>query len=227
MRSFAVANSALFLYSMAFYAMLLANVLFLTQVWDWSVLQAGFALTPGPIMAAVMAPIGGRLSDAFGQRVVAIPGTLLFAGGIALTATLTDATPDYVTEFLPGAMIAGSGVGLTFASLGSAAVAELPPARFATGSAVSATARQIGAVLGISVLIAVIGTPAPLEALGRFHEAWLLMAALGLAASLVSTRLSDGLLGRAHEDLVDVDVRRLGDRVHHRPGDVLGVQRAD
>jgi EmrB/QacA subfamily drug resistance transporter len=188
-RSFAVANSAMFLYSMAFYAMLLANVLFLTQVWGWSVLTAGFALTPGPIMAALTAPVGGRLSDLHGQRVVAIPGTLLFATGVALTALLTDATPDYVTEFLPGAIVAGAGVGLTFAALGSAAVAELPPARFATGSAVSATARQIGAVLGISLLIALLGTPAPLEAMDAFHEVWWLMAGLGAAAALVSTAL--------------------------------------
>lgn len=188
-RSFAVANGAMFFYSMAFYAMLLANVLFLTQVWGWSVLTAGFALTPGPLMAATTAPFGGRLSDKYGQRVVGVPGTLLFALGITLTALLTDATPDYVTEFLPGAVLAGAGVGLTFAALGSAAVAELPPARFATGSAVSATARQIGAVLGISVLIAVLGTPTPLEAMDSFHEVWFLMAGLGLLASLISAGL--------------------------------------
>src|SRR5919198_1253030 len=29
---------------------------------------------------------------------------------------------------------------------------------------------------------------------------------------------------RAYEDLVDVDVRRLGDRVHDRSGDVVGLQ---
>jgi EmrB/QacA subfamily drug resistance transporter len=188
-RSFAVANSAMFLNSMAFYAMLLANVLFLTQVWGWSVLQAGFALTPGPLMAALTAPIGGRLSDLYGQRVVAVPGTLLFAAGVLLTSTLVDATPDYVTEFLPGAVIGGMGVGLTFAALGSASVAELPPARFATGSAVSACSRQIGAVLGISLLIAILGTPAPSEALDAFTEVWHLMAFAALAAAAVSLAL--------------------------------------
>jgi EmrB/QacA subfamily drug resistance transporter len=188
-RSFAVASSAMVVYAMAFYAMLLANVLFLTQVWGWSVLTAGFALTPGPLMAALFAPIGGRLSDLRGQRFVAIPGTLLFAAGVALYTVTVDATPDYVTEFLPAAMLTGAGVGLTFAALGSAAVAELPPARFATGSAVSACARQIGAVLGISVLVAVLGTPAPDEALGAFDDAWLLMSLAGLAAAALSAGL--------------------------------------
>lgn len=190
-RSFAVANSAMLVYSMAFYAMLLANVLFLTQVWGWSVLTAGVALTPGPLMAALTAPVGGKLSDRFGQRVVAIPGTLLFTAGCVLYATLLDGTPDYVTEFLPGAVVGGMGVGLTFAALGSAAVAELPPARFATGSAVSACSRQIGAVLGISVLVAVLGTPGPAEAVDAFHEVWFLMAGAGAVAALLA-----GALGR-------------------------------
>ena len=73
-RSFAVANAGMFSFSMAFYALLLANVLFMTGVWGYSILHAGFAVTPGPIMAALSAPIGGALSDRFGQRVVALPG---------------------------------------------------------------------------------------------------------------------------------------------------------
>ena len=37
-----------FVFALGFYAVLLANILFLTSVWDWSVLQAGVAVTPGP-----------------------------------------------------------------------------------------------------------------------------------------------------------------------------------
>jgi MFS family permease len=58
-RSLAVANAAMVVYAMAFYALLLCNVLFLTSVWGYDVLQAGVALTPAPLMAAVAAPIGG------------------------------------------------------------------------------------------------------------------------------------------------------------------------
>ena len=188
-RSFAVANAGVFLFALGFYALLLANILFLTSVWGWSVLHAGIAVTPGPLMAATFAAAGGRLADRYGQRVVALPGGLLFAAGCLVFATGTGATPHYASEFLPATMLTGAGVGLSFAAWGSAAVAELPPSRFATGSAISATSRQIGAVLGIAVLVAVIGTPRPEDAIATFHTAWELMAIPATAAGLIALAL--------------------------------------
>jgi EmrB/QacA subfamily drug resistance transporter len=188
-RSFAVASSASALFSMAFYALLLCNILFLTGVWHYSILEAGFGVTPGPLTAALAAALGGRLSDRFGQRIVAVPGALTFALGCGLLAAGLDATPDYAGSFLPATVLTGAGVGLTFSSLSSAAVAELPPARFATGSAVFSCARQLGAVLGVSVLVAVIGTPSPAEALDVFREAYGLMVVGGAASAVTAIGL--------------------------------------
>jgi len=188
-RSFAVANVGVFLFALGFYAVLLANILFLTSVWHWSVLRAGVSVTPGPLMAAISAPIGGRLADRFGQRVVAFPGGLLFATGCLLFAASIGATPHYASEFLPATLLTGAGVGLSFAAWGSAAVAELPPSRFATGSAISSTSRQIGAVLGIAVLVAVLGTPAPEDAVATFHTAWTLMAIPTATAGVLAVAL--------------------------------------
>jgi hypothetical protein len=89
----------------------------------------------------------------------------------------------------PAMIVTGAGVGLTFASLSSAAVAQLPAHRFSTGSAVSAAFRQLGAVLGISVLVAVLGTPAPEDAVATFHDAYALMAIAGAAAGLMAFAL--------------------------------------
>jgi MFS family permease len=188
-RSFAVANAGMFVFSAAFYALLLAGVLFLTQVWGYSILEAGFAITPGPLMAALAAPPGGRLSDLYGQRVVAVPGALLFAAGAGLLALNMDSTPDYVAEYLPAQMLTGAGVGLSFAAWGSAAVAQLPPARFATGSAVLACVRQIGAVVGIAVLVAVLDGAAADDPAAGFKDAWTLMAFGGLATAAIGVAL--------------------------------------
>lgn len=188
-RSFAVANAGMLTFSSAFYALLLANVLFTTQVWDWSILQAGVAITPAPATAALSAPIGGLLSDRFGQRVVALPGALLFAAGCLFFAAGMDATPDYVSEMLPGQLLTGSGVGLSFAAWGSAAVAGLPSERFATGSAVLACLRQVGAVLGIAVLVALLEAAPPTDPVGAFKDAWTVMAATAVVTGGIALAL--------------------------------------
>ncbi|HEV8238662.1 MAG TPA: DHA2 family efflux MFS transporter permease subunit [Thermoanaerobaculia bacterium] len=188
-RSFTVANAGGFVFALGFYALLLCNVLFLTGVWHYSILRAGVALTPGPLMAALAAPIGGRLSDRFGQRVVAVPGSLLFAAGCLLFALRTGAHSSYAADFLPANMLGGTGIGLTFAAFGSAAVAELPRSRYATGGAINNCIRQIGAVLGISTLIVLLGTPTPANALPLFHRAWALMALTGAIAAVTALAL--------------------------------------
>jgi EmrB/QacA subfamily drug resistance transporter len=188
-RSFAVANAGMFAFSLGFYAFLLGNVLFLTGPWHYSVLKAGFSLTPGPLMAALGAPVGGRLADRFGQRVVALPGGLLFGlGGLGIAAS-AGPTPAYATEILPWLFLTGFGVGLSFSAWGSAAVAELRPSRFATGGAIIGCVRQIGAVLGIAILVAVIGTPDPGDPAGPFQDAWRLMAFAGIASGLLALGL--------------------------------------
>jgi EmrB/QacA subfamily drug resistance transporter len=187
-RSFAVANAGGFVFAAGFYAMLLCNVLFLTGVWHYSILKAGLALTPGPLLAAVSAPVGGRLSDRFGQRVVAVPGSLLFGAGVLLFL-LTGSDPAYVSEFLPANVLAGIGIGLTFAAFGSAAVAELPRNRYSTGGAINNCIRQIGAAVGVATLIVVLGTPTPDNALHLFHRAWVLIGLTGGVAAIVGFAL--------------------------------------
>ena len=59
---------------------------------------------------------------------------------------------------LPGLIVTGIGVGLTLPSLAGTAAASLPPTRFATGSAVLTMSRQLGFVLGVALLVAVMGT---------------------------------------------------------------------
>src|SRR3954471_7892533 len=92
-RSFAAACVGVGIFSLGFYALLLSNILFLTGVWHYSILKAGFAVTPGPLMAAVSSAAAGRIADRFGQRVVAAPGGLVFALGCLIFLTGLDATP--------------------------------------------------------------------------------------------------------------------------------------
>jgi EmrB/QacA subfamily drug resistance transporter len=188
-RSFAVASVGGFMSAIGFFALLLCNVLFLTSVWHYSVLAAGAALTPGPIAATVMAPVAGRLADGFGQRAIAVPGCLVFAAGAATLVLGTGATPQYWSVFLPAAVLTGAGIGLSLPAFGSAAVAELPRPRFATGVAIASCLRQIGAVVGVAVLVVVLGNPAPDAVVPAFHRCWAVVTVAGLASMVISIAL--------------------------------------
>ncbi|MDQ2944131.1 MAG: DHA2 family efflux MFS transporter permease subunit, partial [Candidatus Dormibacteraeota bacterium] len=171
-RAFVAANVAGTLFFAAFGAMLLASVLFLTRVWHEDVLTAGVQIAPGPVAAAVFAVPGSMLAGRFGQRTIAATGAVLFAVAGIWWLTQVGLEAHYATGFLPGWIIGGAGVGLVIPTLASAAAGALPPSRFATGSAVYGMTRQFGIALGVSILIAVLGTPRATEILGPFRTSW-------------------------------------------------------
>ncbi len=181
-RSFGLAVGASLLFFGGFGSMLLAGVLFLTSVWHESVLVAGLMLFPGPAMATAFSVPSARLGARFGYRLPGVIGAALFAAGSLWYITQTGQTPAYVPEYLPGLLIGGAGVGLVIPTLTGAGASSLAPGRFATGAAVLTMGRQIGAALGVAVLVAVLGTQASSAA--QFHSAWLIAVAGGLAAGL-------------------------------------------
>jgi EmrB/QacA subfamily drug resistance transporter len=185
-RSFSIANSAALVFFAGFGAMLLSSVLLLTEVWHYSVLHAGVALMPGPLMAAIFAAPAGRLGGRIGQRPVIVAGGLVFAAGFAINLTLISESPNYAGSFLPGFMIGGVGVGLVLGPLPAAATASLPPDRFATGTAVFGMARQVGSAIGVAVLVALLADPTPPELFSRLQRGWAFALGTGVAASALA-----------------------------------------
>jgi NTE family protein len=188
-RSFRVGNLGTLLFSAAFFSIVLGNVLFLTSIWGYTVLQAGLATLPGPAWTTVVSGPAGRLADRFGQRAVVVPGALVFAAGVMVLRS-AGAEPDWLGLWLPGATLTGIGIGLAFPTLGSAAVRDIPDDRFATASAVNAAFRQIGAVLGTALLIAIVGDPTTLaESLSVSDSAYMFAVIAGLASGAVTLAL--------------------------------------
>ncbi len=185
-RAFSAANAATLLYTMGFFAMLLGNILFLTSVWRYSILAAGLAVTPGPLVVALVAGRAGRAATRVGFRPVLVTGLAVFAAGLAWYATRVGAAPDFLGVWLPGTLVVGLGVALTFPVLSAAAVSTLPAARLAVGGAVNQTARQIGGALGVAVLVVLVGGSGRVAtSLANFDHLWwycAVMAACALGA---------------------------------------------
>lgn len=184
-RSFAVGNAGTLLYATGLFAILLANVLFLTSVWHYSILKAGLALVPTAVMTTLVAVPAGRFADRHGQRRLIVVGSVVFAAGIGWYAHRVGSSPHYLRDWLPGAILSGTGTGLAFPALASASVAGLPLRQLGLGSAVNSACRQIGAVLGVAALVAIVGTPTPAGAVRAFDAGWTFIGAAGLAGGLV------------------------------------------
>jgi EmrB/QacA subfamily drug resistance transporter len=184
-RAVALADLSSLIFFAGFGAMVLGGVLFLTGVWHESILRAGFMIAPGPLLAAMCAFPGGLLGSRFSHRSVGTAGGLIFAAAGFWWIARIGVTPDYVGAYLPGGIASGIGVGLMLPSLGGAATAPLPPERSATGTALYAMCRQIGLALGVSCLVAVLGTTTGAAAVHAFHHAWAFMAASSLLAGLI------------------------------------------
>ena len=212
-RTFSVANGMTTIAAAGFYGYTLTNVLFLTGVWQYSVLKAGLALTPGPFVAAAVAGPTSRLVGRIGHRPVLVAGGLIWGGAVLWFVEQVGVKPAFLSEWLPGIVMLGIGAGTLFPNLSGAAVASAPGESFATATGLNSVSRQLGAALGVALVVAIIGTPSPLQAAAAFDNAWTFGAICLFVAGLGCL-----LVGR-----VQTEAPSLGDAARL----VLGERRAD
>src|SRR5262252_5281538 len=184
MRTFSAANAMTVIGAAGFYGYTLANVLFLTGLWRYSVLEAGLALTIGPVVAVAVAGPTSRLAQRIGPRPVLVAGGLWWGGAVMWFVERVGTTPDFVGEWLPGMVLLGIGAGALFPNLSGTAVAAAPGESFATATGMNSVARQVGAALGVACVVAIIGTPTPATAHAAFQHAWAFGAVCLFAAGL-------------------------------------------
>ncbi|MFJ3766522.1 DHA2 family efflux MFS transporter permease subunit [Streptomyces sp. NPDC090082] len=155
-RPFAASNVASLLFGAAMYAYLLSTLLFLNAVWGYSELKAGLAVTPGAFSAAIGAMVVGKRVGPRGQWAGVLVGSVLFGGSCAAMYLLLDSEPRYLALWLPIGIVAGVGIGAALTGISNAATAALEPQRFASGTGLLMTMRQVGGALGIAVLAAIL-----------------------------------------------------------------------
>lgn len=190
LRFFTAANVTALVFSMAFFAMFFTNIQFLQDVWGYSVIGSGLAMSPGPLLAAAFSAPAGRLAQRHGHERVIVPGIALFTAGIAIQLVGSGAEASYWSTYFPATVLTGIGVGLTISTVGSASNAYLPPDRFAMGSAFNATCRQVGAALGIAAVTALrAGTDAGDGLLVGFDRSWTFIVVTAVLSGVVMAAL--------------------------------------
>ena len=136
--SFAVQGLAMV--SLPFY---FEDVLMRSQV------ETGLFMTPWPLVVAIMAPIGGRLSDRYPVGILGGLGLVLLGVGMALLATLP---PDPGTANIVWRMVmCGIGFGFFQTPNLRALMSSAPAHRSGSASSIVATARLTGQTLGAAL----------------------------------------------------------------------------
>jgi EmrB/QacA subfamily drug resistance transporter len=179
-------NLAMLSFGVAFSAMFFGSILFLTEVWGWSILKAGFGVAPGPALVALVAPRAGVLAGRIGQRPILITGGLLYAAGGLYRVVMLGPDVDYVADYLPSMLLTGLGVAFCLPQLSSVVAQALPPNRIGIGGAALQAGRQLAGTFGVAVTIAFLGAPTDTaDLLAGFDRIWWLIVAGGLVTSLM------------------------------------------
>lgn len=180
---FARANTGALLFGAAMYAWLLTGPSYLIERWDYGV-------TPGAVLAMAGALVVGRRVPARLQGAAVTVGSLLFAANALLLWGWAGESTSYAQIFLPAGLLGGLGIGVVVTALSTTASAGLPPQRFAAGTGLLMTARQLGGALGVAGTAALLTGSGPGD---HWRGVFLLIAfsALGAAVAGASMRLSD------------------------------------
>lgn len=142
-----------------------------------------------------------RWVPALGGRALLAIGLALSAVGLAALAVLG---PDGSgLRVLPGLVVLGVGYGAANAALGREAVAHVPPERAAMGSGANNTARYLGAAVGVTLVVLITVSGAPVGTPAGLTSGWNTAALAGAALSAVGALAvvlirPGGVASRAH-----------------------------
>jgi EmrB/QacA subfamily drug resistance transporter len=183
-KTFSAGNFIGMMQSFGLIGVIFLLVLYLQIVLGFNALKAGLTLLPLPIGIILVAPFAGRFTDKIGGRWILFTGTLITAFGIYLMSNLSGAT-DWTNLALPLA-VSGIGMGLVMAPTTTVVMASTPVQQSGMGAGILSTTRQIGSVLGLSVLGAVLQN----QLVGNVSNA---MAKIALIPESIRVQIVDGL----------------------------------
>lgn len=201
-RGFAVTNVV----SLAMYFGMFGSIFFLSQflqdVLHNTPLQAGVKLLVWTGATMVVAPLAGVFSERYGSRPFMAAGLALQAialGWMAATASVGQSYASLIAPFI----LAGSGMALVFAPAANAVLASVRTDQAGQASGATNAIRELGGVLGVSVLATVFtahgGYVSPQAFVnGLVPAMWVGVAVLG-AGSLVAVALPFSTRAAARE----------------------------
>ena len=198
-RAFGAANVVGLLFSLGMFGSVFLLSQYLQVVQGYSPLEAGVRTLPWTAAPMVVAPLAGALVPRLGARALLVAGLALQTGSLLWFAAVVEQWDGYGGLVAP-LVLAGIGMGLTFAPMSTAVLDGLPGDDLAVASSANNTIREFGVALGIAVIVAVFqgfgGTISPDGYAGAVGPA-LVAAAAAVAVALAAAFLVPARAGRS------------------------------
>ena len=188
-RRFALANLSQAGTQLAIMAWFFTTPLFLINIWGYSALAGGAAVTIGMVVSFVSVPVG-HWSDRRGYRGVLILGGLIAAAGMLIWVFTVEAVPDFWSTYLLGLLVFGLGAGMVGIVVTNAALTGLSEHDLGMANAVFQTIRRLVGAIGVAVAVALLGDRSN-ESIDAFRNVWLLIAGGYLFSALAIAPYTD------------------------------------
>jgi EmrB/QacA subfamily drug resistance transporter len=150
-RSFSVTNFV----SLSMYFGMFGSIFFMSQymqnVLGNSPLETGLKMLVWTGATLVVAPIAGVFSERFGSRLFMVAGLTLQAVALAWLALIVSTHTAYTNMLIPF-VFGGAGMALVFAPSANAVLSSVRTSQAGQASGANNAIRELGGVLGISVL---------------------------------------------------------------------------
>ncbi len=156
---FAIGMVAISLLTVAQYTRLVYIPLELGTVRGISAFRIGLTMLPSALGIAITMPIGGRLADRVGARIPVSLGAAILGVSFLGLANLTPTTSLPVVSAL--LFVGGLGSGLSMMAPNIVAMNAVATAKVSQASALSQTARQVAAAVGVSIVASVFASTRP------------------------------------------------------------------
>jgi EmrB/QacA subfamily drug resistance transporter len=193
-RGFSVANIIGLTFSLGMFGAVFLLSQNLQIVQGYTPFEAGLRTLPWTAAPMVVAPVAGLLAGRVGLRALLVTGLVMQAVALVWFAVVTEAGSGYGSFIVP-LVLAGIGMGLTFAPSATAVLEGLPDDDFAIASSANSTLREFGVALGVAVLAAVFlgngGELTPTGYTGAIGPA-LLTGAGAVAVAIVAALFAPG-----------------------------------
>jgi MFS family permease len=161
-RSFSVVNVVAFTFAVGVFGSVFLLAQFFQVVQHYTPFQSGVRTLPWTAAPLVVAPIAGLIVDRVGPRTLIVVGQTFLAVALGWIALITTATTQYGDLVVPF-ILAGVGMGLTFAPSASVVMNSASDADRGVASGTNNTIREVGVAMGVAVLASVFASAGSYE----------------------------------------------------------------